>query len=114
MTADPADPSTESLGDSAEEAADRTHRAFKESLTAAERGLTEAAKAAERVIREGLEILRDRTRRYSGDYSVPTRETMADAQRFLVERINERPVTAAFAGVGIGLLFGLLLASRGK
>jgi len=114
MTADPADPSAECLDASAEEAADRTRRAFKESLTATERGLTEAAKAAERVIREGLEVLRDRTKRYSDDYSAPTRETVADAQRYLVERINERPVTAAFAGVGIGLLLGLLLASRGR
>ena len=35
------------------------------------------------------------------------------AQRYVVDRVKERPVTATLAGIGVGLLIGLLLAGRG-
>ncbi len=35
-------------------------------------------------------------------------------QRYVVERVKERPVTATLAGLGVGLLLGLLLANRSQ
>jgi ElaB/YqjD/DUF883 family membrane-anchored ribosome-binding protein len=109
MTAAPVDP-TEEAAASTDGGADQAGRALREALAAAEKGMGEAARIAERVIREGVDRLRAQTKGYSG----PVGESMEDVQRYLVERIKERPVTAAFAGVGIGLLLGLLLSSRGK
>jgi len=37
-----------------------------------------------------------------------------EAQRYLTERVKERPMTAVLAGVGIGLVLGLLLSNRSQ
>jgi ElaB/YqjD/DUF883 family membrane-anchored ribosome-binding protein len=95
---------------SAGEEAGRTERVLGEAFATAEKGLTEAARIAERVIKEGVEVFRNQANTEPGAAS----ETMDQARRYVVERIRERPVTAAFAGVGVGLLLGLLLSSRGK
>jgi ElaB/YqjD/DUF883 family membrane-anchored ribosome-binding protein len=85
-------------------------RALKESLAAAERRLTEAAKTAERVIKDSIEAIKAQTQAYSG----PASQTVDEAQRYVVERVKERPVTATLAGLGVGFLLGLLLSSRGR
>lgn len=89
---------------------DTRQRALRDALTAAERGLTEAAKAAERVIKDSMEALRAQTRAYSG----PAAESFEEAQRYVVRRVKDRPVTATLAGLGVGFLLGILLSSRGK
>ncbi len=109
MSADPSMSSADhddATGDNA--AADQAQRALREGLAQAERRLTEAAKVAERVIRDGIEAVRAQTHGYSGP------ATVDDAQRYVVERVKERPVTAALAGLGVGFLLGVLLSSRGK
>ncbi|HWA63089.1 MAG TPA: hypothetical protein VG939_17045 [Caulobacteraceae bacterium] len=95
---------------SANNAADHGERSFSEAMTAAERTLAEATKAAEKAFKEGVEALRSQTKVYRENAG----EQFDEAQRYLVERVKERPVTAALAGVGVGLLLGLLLSSRGK
>jgi ElaB/YqjD/DUF883 family membrane-anchored ribosome-binding protein len=85
-------------------------RALKDSLAAAERRLTEAARSAERVIRDSIEAIKAQTRAYAG----PAGQSMDEAQRYVVERVKERPVTATLAGLGVGFLLGLLLSSRGR
>jgi ElaB/YqjD/DUF883 family membrane-anchored ribosome-binding protein len=53
----------------------------------------------------------------SGRTAIPahTLSTAVDeAQRYVVERVKERPVTATLAGIGVGLLLGLLLANRSQ
>jgi ElaB/YqjD/DUF883 family membrane-anchored ribosome-binding protein len=61
-------------------------------------------------VREGVETLRNQ--------SEPYRETATqqfdEAQKYVVERIKERPVVATLAGLGVGLLLGLLMASRSE
>jgi ElaB/YqjD/DUF883 family membrane-anchored ribosome-binding protein len=89
---------------------DTAQHALRESLTAAERRLTEAAKTAERVIRDSIEAIKAQTQAYSG----PASQTVDEAQRYVVERVKERPVTATLAGLGVGFLLGLLLSSRGR
>ena len=93
-----------------ESALENAQRALKESLAVAERRLSEAAKTAERAIRDGLEAIKAQTHAYSG----PAGQTVDEAQRYLVERVKERPVTATLAGLGVGFLLGLLLSSRGR
>jgi len=47
-------------------------------------------------------------------YARPSGQIVDEAQRYLVERVKARPVTAMVAGVGAGVLLGLLFSSRGK
>jgi ElaB/YqjD/DUF883 family membrane-anchored ribosome-binding protein len=91
-------------------AVDHGERSFTEAMTAAEKTLAEATKTAEKVFREGLEALRAQTRTYAG----PASERVDEAQKYIVERVKERPVTAALTGLGVGLLLGLLLSSRDR
>lgn len=83
-------------------------KSLNEVLDVAERNLNDAARRVERAVRDGVEQLRSQT--------LPYRETASrqldDAQKYVVERVKERPVTAALAGLGVGLLLGLLLANR--
>jgi ElaB/YqjD/DUF883 family membrane-anchored ribosome-binding protein len=94
----------------ANNAADHGQRAFSEAVTAAERTISEAAKTAEKVFREGVESLRSQTRAYSDTAS----ERVDEAQRYVMERVRERPMTATLAGLGVGVLLGLLLSNRTK
>ncbi len=88
-------------------AVDHGERSFNEAMSAAEKTLAEATKAAEKVFKEGLDALRAQTRTYTDNAG----ERVDEAQRYLVERVKERPVTAALTGLGVGLLLGLLLSS---
>ena len=87
-----------------------TQRAFSEAISTAERTLTEAAKAAERALREGIELLRARSKAYRETADVQ----FGSAQQFVVDKVMERPVTAALSGLGIGLVLGLLLSNRSR
>jgi ElaB/YqjD/DUF883 family membrane-anchored ribosome-binding protein len=83
---------------------------LKEALAGAEKLLADAARTAEKAIKDGVEALKAQTKAYSG----PAGQTVDDAQRYVIERVKERPVTAALAGLGVGFLLGVLLSSRGK
>lgn len=110
MSADSTTPVADKATAGLDQAVDNAQRALKDSLNAAERRLSEAAKAAERVIRDGIETIKAQTQAYSG----PAGQTVDEAQRYVIERVKERPVTAALAGLGVGFLLGLLLSSRGR
>ena len=101
------EPSAEARAASAAEAAERS---FQEAVDAAERKIAEAARRAERVLREGVDHLRTHSR----DYSETATQQFDEAQRYVLERVKERPLTATFAGLGVGLLLGLLLSNRHK
>ena len=79
-----------------------------EALDTAERSLNEAVKRIEKVLREGVESLKAQTAPYRDNAG----QQFDEAQKYVVERVKERPVTAAVAGLGVGLLLGLLLAGR--
>ena len=108
MSIESATPDPEKAAVGLEHSLESAQRALKDSLAAAERRLSEAAKTAERVIRDGIETIRAQTQAYSG----PAGQTVEEAQRYVVERVKERPVTATLAGLGVGFLLGLLLSSR--
>ena len=94
----------------ANNAVDHGQNAFNEAIGAAERKLSEAARTAERVLREGVDALRSQTRVYTDNAG----QHAQDAQRYVMERVKERPMTATLAGVGLGILLGLLLSNRNK
>jgi ElaB/YqjD/DUF883 family membrane-anchored ribosome-binding protein len=79
-----------------------------EAIDAAERGIREAAKRIEKALRDGVGTLRDQ----SGPYREQAGQQFDEAQKYVLERVKERPLTATLAGLGVGLLLGLLLASR--
>ena len=68
--------------------------------------LADYARRAERIVQDGLETLRANSRVYVDNAG----QQFDTAQRYVVERVKERPVTATMAGVGVGVLIGLLLA----
>lgn len=81
-----------------------------EALSTAQAKLTEKAKAAQEALKGHADALMERTK----DYRENAGQQLNDAQEYLVERIKERPVTAAFTGLGVGLILGLLLANRSR
>jgi ElaB/YqjD/DUF883 family membrane-anchored ribosome-binding protein len=104
---------TDSLNQAADDvgkAANSGQKALNDALAAAEKRITDAARSAERSLREGAEALRAQSRVYAQNAG----EQFDEAQRYVVERIRERPVTAAMAGLGVGLLLGLLFSNRNR
>ena len=100
-------PSTANDDDDAP-ATESVEKSFQDAVDVAERSLTEAARRAERALRDGVESLRAQTRGYTEEAEA----RFDDAQKYVVERVKERPVTATLAGLGVGLLIGLLLSNR--
>ncbi|MGH6956187.1 MAG: hypothetical protein ACREEW_05930 [Caulobacteraceae bacterium] len=88
--------------------AETGQRSFSDTMDTAERNFRDAARRVEKVMREGVEALKVQAE--------PLRENASqqidEAQKYVLERVKERPVTATLAGVGLGLLLGLLLANR--
>lgn len=93
-----------------DKAVDHGHRAFDEIVAAAERAIGDAAKTAERALRDTV----DRLREGASGYSDSASQHFDEAQRYVRDRVRERPMTAAAAGLGLGVLLGLLLSNRAK
>ena len=97
--------STNAVERTAEEAKAAAHsvaEAATQIASQAERSFAEAAKRFEKVVAEGLEQVRAQSRTYADN---------AGEQRYVVERVREKPLMAAGTALGVGLLVGLLLAS---
>ena len=73
-----------------------------------EKSLTELARRAEQAIKDGLAELKDRSR----DYADVAGEQFETAQQYVTDRVQERPITATLAALGVGVLVGYLLAGR--
>ncbi len=74
----------------------------------AEKRLTALADKAEKTVQEGLETLRAQTRVYADTAG----ESIDEAQRYLTEKVIERPLAATFTALGVGVMIGLLLGGR--
>lgn len=120
MTTDSFDQATkqaDAAGASAGEAVDHGRQALSEALAAGEKAFTEAAKRADKLFRESERLIKDnleRVREQAKAYSETAGQSVDEAQRYVVEAVKERPVTATFAGLGLGLLIGYLLSNRSK
>ncbi|MBV9510717.1 MAG: DUF883 family protein [Caulobacteraceae bacterium] len=86
------------------EAGDRV----KEALSETERALQETVQQAEHVIQERLEKLRAQSRLYAEE----AERSFETAQKYLTERVHERPVATTAIALGVGVLVGLLIGGR--
>jgi len=87
---------------------EHAERSFVEAATAAKASLAEAAKRVEQSVAEGFDTLRAQSRTYTDTAG----QQLDDAQRYVTERVRERPLTATLAGLGVGVLIGLLIAGN--
>lgn len=92
------------------EAVEHAERSFTQAADAARVSLTEAAKRVEKSVSEGFETLRAQSRAYTDTAG----QTLEEAQAYAAERIRERPITATLAGLGVGVLIGLLIAGGSR
>jgi ElaB/YqjD/DUF883 family membrane-anchored ribosome-binding protein len=75
--------------------------------------IRELARRAEEAVRARAEKLRDTADELRGrarDYYDDASEHLDTAQRYIVERVQERPVASTLAAVGVGVLIGLVLS----
>lgn len=84
------------------------HEKLNEAIDLADRSIRDAAKRIEKAVREGVETIRSQAEPYREGAT----QQIDEAQKYVVERIKERPVVATLAGLGVGLLLGLLMATR--
>jgi len=92
---------------SASETIDTAADAANDAVEGAEKRLHLLAERLEKAVQEGLELLRARGRVYADTAG----ETLDTAQRYVVERVQERPLTSAATALGVGVVIGLLLSS---
>jgi ElaB/YqjD/DUF883 family membrane-anchored ribosome-binding protein len=92
---------------------------LREKATAAEARLRAKAAEAETRLREEADVLRERARGYydtarvrGQEYYDEASERIDEAQRYLVERVQERPMQSTAIALGVGVVLGLLLAGR--
>lgn len=93
--------------------------ALREKASAADARLRAKAAETEARVREQADVLRERARGYYDDARVKGREYYDDAserfdeaQRYLTERVQERPIQSTAIALGVGVVLGLLLAGR--
>lgn len=75
-------------------------------LATVERSFNEAAKKFEKTVQDSLETLRAQSRAYADTAG----QQLDEAQRYVVERVKERPLASTGVAVGVGVILGLLLA----
>jgi ElaB/YqjD/DUF883 family membrane-anchored ribosome-binding protein len=110
MPAESVPNAADSAAAEARDAAAKARQAVSEGISIAEEVVREILRSAERVAKDAGAAIHSRSRGCSG----PAKESLDDARRYLVERVKERPVTATLAGLGLGVLIGVLLSSRAK
>lgn len=71
-----------------------------------ERRVREFALRAEQAVRERAGEFRERAREYYDEAS----DQLETAQRFVTERVQEKPIVSTLTAVGIGVVIGMLLA----
>ena len=74
----------------------------------AQKAIAEAAKRIEATVQQGLEQLRAQSRVYADVAG----EQVDEAARIASEQIRARPLAATGVALGVGVLIGMLLASR--
>jgi ElaB/YqjD/DUF883 family membrane-anchored ribosome-binding protein len=74
----------------------------------AQKAIADAAKRIEAAVQQGLEQVRAQSRVYADAAG----DQLEEASRVASEQIRARPLAATGAALGIGVLIGMLLASR--
>ncbi len=84
-----------------DEAADAADAAIEQ----AEKRFSALAERIEKLVQESLETLRARSRTYADTAG----EQLDTAQRYVVDHVQERPLTSTLAALGVGVLIGLVI-----
>ena len=71
-----------------------------------ERRIRDFALRAEQAVRERAGEFRERAREYYDDAT----DQIETAQRYVTERVQEKPLVSTLTAVGIGVVIGMLLA----
>jgi ElaB/YqjD/DUF883 family membrane-anchored ribosome-binding protein len=87
-----------------------TANTAEKSLKDAEKSLRGLVERLERGLQDVLEIARERSKVYAEGAG----EQLETAQKYVTERVQERPLTATAAALGVGLLIGVLLAASSR
>lgn len=74
----------------------------------AQRTFAEAARKIEQAVTEGLEQIRAQSRTYADTAG----QRIDEAQKYVTERVREKPLVSASTALGIGVVLGLLLSGR--
>lgn len=75
-------------------------------MTEEERRIRDFALRAEAAVRERAGEFRERAREYYDEAS----DQIETAQRYVTERVQEKPLVSTLTAVGIGVVIGMLLA----
>lgn len=76
----------------------------------AEKTLRALVDRLEKGVQEALEVATSRGKVYAEGAG----EQLETAQKYVTERVQEKPLTATFAALGAGVLIGLLLSGRNR
>ena len=76
----------------------------------AEKSLRALVERLEHGVQEALDVAKERSKVYAEGAG----EQLETAQKYVTERVQERPLTATFAALGVGVLIGLLLSGRNR
>ncbi len=87
-----------------------TKDSAEETIKDAEKTLRALAERLEKGMQEVLEIAKSRGKVYAEGAG----EQLETAQEYVTERVREKPLTATFAAMGVGVLIGLLLSGRNR
>ncbi len=85
---------------------DEARKATADAAAETSRAINDLARRAGSAVQERFDDLGVNPREYT-DYAS---QKVDSAQQYLTDRINERPVPAALAALGVGVVLGLLLS----
>lgn len=102
-----------SFGDDAGRVRDDAERLGRDTRRAADSGRDALPDLARQATERARDLLGDRVDRWrgqAGEAADMAGENLENARVFVVERVQERPMTATMAALGVGFLLGALLA----
>ena len=101
------DPVAQKLGRTADSARE-TARNARDAYDAGRGVVPELARTAQRAISDGLDHLRSQ----GEDAASAAGDQIDDARHYVVDRVQDRPLTATLAALGAGFVLGLLFAGN--
>lgn len=108
MPANAVDPSAEQPNGSASTASTPVADKAGQLSAEAQRTFAEAARKIEQAVSEGLEQIRAQSRTYADTAG----QRIDEAQKYVTERVREKPLVSAGTALGVGVIIGLLLSGR--
>ena len=99
------DPVASKAGDTVDNAR-QTARSARDTLDEGRRAFPKLKIEARKAFEDGV----DQIRSQAGDYADQAGDQLDTARLYMVERVQERPMTATLAALGAGFVLGLLFA----